>query len=190
MQTTDMRLIIYEPVSADVNAFVEFWSARYTGEYDEFYESNVGQDLTEERILAWFEWKNGTALSRPKRKSVLRNFVGRRGELADVLVESHAELLARFSEGGVIWRIFWLHCWQPERFPIYDQHVHRAMRFIQTGKPEEIPLTDADKIHAYLSDYMPFHARFDGLPHRTVDKALWALGKFVGENNFPHEAQR
>jgi hypothetical protein len=78
VQTADMRLIIYEPVCADVKAFVEFWSARYTGEDDEFYESNVGQDLTEERILKWFELKNGTALSGPKRKSVLRNFVAAR----------------------------------------------------------------------------------------------------------------
>jgi hypothetical protein len=75
-----------------------------------------------------------------------------------MLDESPSELLARFREGGVIWRIFWLHCWQPERFPIYDQHVHRAMRFLQTGKPDEIPLREADKIRAYLSDYMPFHA--------------------------------
>jgi hypothetical protein len=30
-----------------------------------------------------------------------------------------------------------------------------------------------------------FYARFDGLPHGAVDKALWAFGKFLSESNFP-----
>jgi hypothetical protein len=140
--------------------------------------------------LDWFEWKNGTPLSGPKKNSVLRNFVARRDELASLQDESPARLLAHFSEGGVIWRIFWLHCWQPKRFPIYDQHVHRAMQFIETGVKEEIPAKDEAKIRAYLEQYMPFHARFDGTPQRNVDKALWAFGKFIGENSFPLEPIR
>lgn len=186
-----MRLIIYEPVKADMRAFVEFWSKRYTGYDDDFYEANVGQELTETRILEWFEWKNGTPLSDLKKKSVLKNYVARRHDLATIPAdETPAQLLARFSGGGAIWRIFWLHCWQPARFPIYDQHVHRAMRFIEAGVLQEIPAKDPDKILAYIDQYMPFHARFDGLPHRAVDKALWAFGKFLGENNFPYEAVR
>src|ERR1022692_1085674 len=190
-QGADMQMIIYEPVKADVKAFVDFWSKRYTGYDDDFYEANVGQELTEARIMEWFAWKNGTPLSVLKRNSVLNNFVARRGELATIPAdETPAQLLARFSDGGVIWRIFWLHCWQPARFPIYDQHVHRAMRFMETGVREEIPAKDQDKIRAYIDQYMPFYARFDGLPHRAVDKALWAFGKFIGENNFPYEAHR
>jgi hypothetical protein len=186
-----MQLIIYEPVKADMNAFVAFWSARYTGYDDAFYEANVGQELTEERILEWFAWKNRTPLSELKRKSVLKNFAARRGELAAIRADEPAsDILARFGEGGAIWRIFWLHCWRPLRFPIYDQHVHRAMRFIQAGVREEIPAKDVDKINAYIGQYIPFHARFDGLPHRDVDKALWAFGKFINENNFPCEPVR
>jgi hypothetical protein len=186
----DVRLIIYEPVSTDAKAFIKFWSTRYTGYDDRFYEANIGQELTEARILEWFQWKNGTPLSGQKKNSVLRNFVARRDELADLRDETPAELLAHFREGGAIWRIFWLHCWQPKRFPIYDQHVHRAMRFIESGAREEIPGKDQDKICAYIEQYMPFHARFVELPHRAVDKALWAFGKFIGENNFPLEPIR
>jgi len=113
--------IIYQPVSADPKTFIDFWSARYTVDDEKFYQDNIGQELTETRILEWFTWKNGTPLSELKRKFVLRNFVTRRGELDDVSRnEAASDLLARFSEGGAIWRIFWLHCWQPERFPIYD----------------------------------------------------------------------
>ena len=32
--------------------------------------------------------------------------------------------------GGAIWRIFWLHVQHTQHFPIYDQHVHRAMAFL------------------------------------------------------------
>ncbi|MGA2301494.1 MAG: hypothetical protein ABSG77_12490 [Candidatus Acidiferrum sp.] len=186
-----MQLIIYQPVNADPKAFIDFWAARYTGYDEKFYEANVGQELTETRILEWFTWKNGTPLSEPKRKSVLRNFVARRGELDQVpRDETASDLLTRFGEGGAIWRIFWLHCWQPARFPIYDQHVHRAMRFIHAGVLEEIPGKDPQKIRVYLDSYMAFHAGFDGIGSRLVDKALWAFGRFLKENNFPREAHR
>jgi hypothetical protein len=183
-----MRLIVYEPVKADGKAFVEFWSGRYSGYDDDFYEANLGQELTETRILDWFEWKNGRPLSAQKRNSVLKNFVARTGELESIPAnETPTQILNRFSDGGAIWRIFWLHCWQPTRFPIYDQHVHRAMRFIESGVLDEIPTNDREKILAYTEQYLPFHALFDGFPHRVVDKALWAFGKFIGENNFPTE---
>ena len=61
------------------------------------------------------------------------------------------------------------------------------MRFIESGLVEEIPANDRDKIIAYIKQYMPFHALFDGFPQRAVDKALWAFGKFIGQNNFPLE---
>lgn len=186
-----MHLIVYQPIAAAPSAFIDFWAARYTGYDEAFYQANIGKELTEVRILEWFTWKNGTPLSEAKRKSVLKNFVSRRGELDCVRPdETAADLLSRFREGGAIWRIFWLHCWQPSRFPIYDQHVHRAMRFIQAGVLEEIPGNDPQKIRSYLDSYMLFHAQFDGMGFRLVDRALWAFGKFLNENTFPHEPPR
>lgn len=189
-----MRLIVYEPMQADQKAFVSFWADRYTGDDDNFYEANVGRELTEERIEAWFAWKSGKrnkngemVLSERKLESIRKHFVSRRLEFQQLTFdETAASLLERFSDGGVH-RIFWLHCWQPTRFPIYDQHVHRAMRFIQAGAREEIPLRDALKVRAYIDQYMPFHAQFTGLPQRAVDKALWAYGKFLGDYSFPED---
>jgi hypothetical protein len=98
-----VQLIIYEPVGADPKVFVDFWAARYTGYDDDFYYANVGQELTQARILDLFEWKNGRRLSEEKRDSVLRNFVARRGELDQIgQDEAAAALLSRFSEGGPI----------------------------------------------------------------------------------------
>lgn len=83
-----MQLEIYQPVKATPSAFIDFWAARYTGYDDDFYTANVGQELTESRILEWFTWKNGTPLSKAKRESVLRNFVARRGEF-DLVPHDH-----------------------------------------------------------------------------------------------------
>lgn len=186
-----VQLIIYQPEWVSRNAFVEFWSARYQYGNGKLYDENIGRELTEKRILELFTWKNGILLSVNKLNSVTRNFVARRAELADVDANANVEqFLEVFNSGGAIWRIFWLHCWYPQRFPIYDQHVHRAMRFIETGRVDEIPKTDPDKIKTYTSEYQPFHDRFAGLDTRSVDKSLWAFGKFIKENNFPTQPTR
>lgn len=180
-----MPLFIYTPVHATPSQFVEFWGRRYPNSDEHLYDNNIGLDLTEQRITELFLWKNGGPLSGKKQLAV-RRFVEHTGELKQCLPDqSAADLLYRFSDGGAIWRIFWLHCWQPLRFPIYDQHVHRAMVFIQTGQLEEIPTYDPRKIEAYVRRYLPFHAEFDGMEGRTVDKALWAYGKFLKEPSFP-----
>lgn len=181
-----MPMIIYQPLQANQQQFVEFWSLRYEYAQENLYLNNVGQALTEQGILELYQWKNGTPLSARKLTSVHRNFVQRRGELAQLQPNVTAnDFLAHFNNGGAIWRIFWLHCWQPNRFPIYDQHVHRAMAFISNGVPEEIPQYDPRKIEAYIDRYLPFHAQFAAIDGRAVDKALWAFGKFINEVNFP-----
>jgi len=166
--------------------FVEFWKKRYFYADEHLYTENIGLELTEERILSLFLWKNGTPLSNLKQASVLKNFIERRQELARLQPDINAgDFLHHFKDGGAIWRIFWLHCWKPLRFPIYDQHVHRAMAFIQNGKSEEIPKYDPRKVESYLQRYLPFHSTFSGIDGRDSDKALWAFGKFLNESNFP-----
>ena len=179
-------MLIYQPLQANQQQFVNFWSLRYEYAEENLYADNVGKELTEQRILELYRWKNGTPLSDKKLASVHRNFIQRRNELAQIQPnESANDFLARFTNGGAIWRIFWLHCWQPNQFPIYDQHVHRAMAFIENGVREEIPQNDPRKIEAYIARYLPLHAQFSAIDGRAVDKALWAFGKFINEVNFP-----
>jgi len=192
-------MLIYKRSHASSTEFFDFWRRVYGDDKKErLYSDNIRHELTEQRILDLFEWKNGSRLSKRKGASVRRNFVERRRELDQLQPDQKVEdLLAHFPEGGVIFRIFWLHCWRPDRFPIYDQHVHRAMAFILNGQQEEIPAADAPKIASYIQRYMPFHATFDSIDipsvdralDRTVDKALWAFGKFLADNpNFPTAA--
>jgi hypothetical protein len=169
--------------------FVERWVPLYDYPLEDLYSDRIGRPLTSDSVLALFEWKNGGRLSRRKQASVEVNYIARLKELESLPGETTAEaFLKRFNHGGAIWRIYYLHLWAPDKYPIYDQHVHRAMEMIETGRSAEIPTGDRAKIAAYLTRYIPFYRAFDGLNPRRVDKALWACGKYMkGLANAPIE---
>ncbi len=161
----------------DSEQFLAFWDRLY-GDFDEeFYTANIGKPLTPELIKKWFVWKNGTPLSPKKAKSILQYSLPEEEIAADADNATVVEYLNR--PGGAIWRIFFLHLQHPTKFPIYDQHVHRAMAVMRGLPNHEIPLHNPTKVRTYLGEYIPFFARFDGHPHRQVDRALWACGRFL-----------
>ncbi|MGB8412392.1 MAG: hypothetical protein WCE23_06155, partial [Candidatus Binatus sp.] len=82
-----------------------------------------------------------------------------------------------------------LHCCRPE-FPMYDQHVHRAMTFIEEGQRDELgKKPDHRKIEIYLTRYLSFYKeQFVRIEPRRVDKALWAFGKFLKTSGLPEPA--
>jgi len=163
-----------------VEAFVDQWSQWYSDPSEELYASNIGRSLTPERILSLFEWKNGGSLSRRKLTSAKYNYIGRLREVATLAEDTTpGEFLQLFHEGGAIWRIFWLHCWKPERFPIYDQHVHRAMEYIRARRCGEIPKSDRMIVTSYIQANLPFWEKLPAMPDRRVDKALWVFGRFL-----------
>jgi hypothetical protein len=157
--------------------FVRFWEQLYSGYDEDFYQENIGQPLTEERIAGWFVWKNGTRLSAKKTKAIHRFLSPEEHIDHAASTKALQEFLNR--PGGAIWRIFWLHLQHPEHFPIYDQHVHRAMAFMLNWPDLEIPDSNPVKVRTYLADYRTFFARFDGCNHRQVDRALWSFGRFL-----------
>src|SRR5436190_1846416 len=85
--------------------FVRFWEQLYFGYDEDFYQENIGQPLTEERIKEWFEWKNGTPLSAKKIKAIRRYLAPEEQIDAPGSTEALQEFLNR--SGGAIWRIFW-----------------------------------------------------------------------------------
>jgi len=121
-----MNLRILIPQESNFFEFVDFWSQQYNYSKESLYDDNIGKELTEERILELFRWKNGSILSQKKLKSVYDNYIND----TTVFPEHPSDEFTKeqlMKSGGAIWRIFWLHCHYPVRFPIYDQHVHRAI---------------------------------------------------------------
>ncbi len=170
---------------AQPREFIDFWARHYSNPLEHLYSENIDRPLTAESVHHLFEWKNNGVLSSKKWTSVEEHYVKHIEEVKKLPETTDAAaFLKQFPNGGPIWRIFWLHCWRPCRFPIYDQHVHRAMAYIENRQPNEIPQKDTDKEDQYLKRYLPFHARFDGVNQRQVDKALWSYGKFLKTNPF------
>lgn len=181
-----MKMITYKPINTNMEDFVTFWSQCYEYNNEKVYDDNIRGDIDKDKLNNLFKWKNGYRLSKRKLKSIQKNFIARLDELSQLDKNADAkQCLEKFNHGGAIWRIFFLHCWNQKAFPIYDQHVHRAMEFIEKGIPGEIPSGDEKKIDSYLNMYIPFHKQFEKFDHRKVDKALWAFGKFLKESNFP-----
>jgi hypothetical protein len=175
-----MKLPTFEISPSSHGEFIRFWANLYTDKHEEHYSHNIGKKLTPESVKELFLWKNSGNPSDLKNKSIEGNFVAKLEEVNNLPKETTPEeFLKKFSRGGAIWRIFFLHIWQPEKYPIYDQHVHRAMMFLRDGKRMEIPTKTQEKIATYLSDYIPFHGQFQDDGNRSVDKALWTFGKFL-----------
>lgn len=159
---------------------VEFWNRQYSYRNESLYAQNIARPLTQNRIRELFRWKNGGKLSQSKQQSAEKHFIKRFDELRDFSGDFEAAaFLHRFQGSGPIWRIFFLHIHRPEAFPIFDQHVFRAMRFIQAGQLAELPSNPGTRIHIYDQEYRPFYKGFGARRYRMVDKALWAFGKFL-----------
>ena len=138
--------------------------------------------LTDDRIAQWFKWKNGSPLSQAKTQSILRYSSPEERISHDTSADELRAFLSR--PGGVIWRVFWLHLQHPELYPIYDQHVHRAMAFMLNWPEIEIPASDAKRIRNYLEYYRPFFSRFQECDSRLVDRALWSFGLFLKDKAY------
>jgi hypothetical protein len=169
------NVLVHEQVGEA--AFVNHWAAEYRDKRPQLYRRNIGKKkLTQKRIWELFEWKNGGPIAKHKRVSIQRNYVDRR----PAVPKSDRDSLVRFicQPGGAIWRIFWLHCRAPNLYPIFDQHVYRAMRRLQ-GLSDEIPQNTLEKARAYVDEYLPFHRRLKTRNKRKLDNALWVYGKYM-----------
>ena len=161
----------------DIDQFIKHWSSKYFDSNEQKYDSNINRPLTEISRLELFEWKNGMKLSEKKRKSVLDNYPLRFED------DEEERYLNHQRDGGPIYNIFYLHCLNPSRWPIYDQHAYRAMRYIKTGEVVEIPKSPKIVYESYQNKYIPFikevfWEQYE-CNYRNVDKALFEYGKFL-----------
>jgi hypothetical protein len=198
MASQDDRRFVYTRTPASHQEFIEFWAMRYYDANEHLYTQNIRGPHTDNSLRDLFYWKEGPQYFEGKWQGMYDNFVSKRAQAAGLPPDISAkDFLNLFPVGGRIYRIFWLHCWYPNRFPIYDQHVHRAMTFIQEGRAEELEkYSDAKAIDSYVSRYIPFHEPYamcnlpfdpnkDGIPSRNADRALFTFGKSLRTSSMP-----
>jgi len=158
--------------------FIRYWSEAYDYADEDSYTNNIGKPLTKRRLMELFRWKNGREISAGKKASIVRNYLPHvRGAKSE---DDVWNLIG--GPGGAIWNIFFAHCLMPDTFPMYDQHVHRAMMYLGTGQACELPNGKRAVIDCYRDHYIDFLEAFEGVAPRSVDRALWAFGKFVKLN--------
>ncbi|MHB1100477.1 MAG: hypothetical protein ACYCZR_13075 [Burkholderiales bacterium] len=157
----------------NLNEFIEHWSQRYFDNSEEKYTDNIGKPLTEKSRQELFEWKNGSTISQRKWESIVHNYP------LEFSGDCEERYLNHTQEGGAIWNIFYLHCLDQKKWPIFDQHTYRAMKYLQTGFVQEIGNTKQQKFVAYTQEYTPFLNSLGQHDSRKTDKALFAFGQFL-----------
>jgi hypothetical protein len=123
---------------------------------------------------------NGVNLSRQKLASVRANYFNDWKE--DDLLE--CRYLDPHKDGGPVWNIFYLHCRQPQRYPIYDQNTYRAMIYIRERVIcDTFPENSPEFVYeSYKQSYRPFVDDIRGMADRdlrTIDRALYTFGQFL-----------
>jgi hypothetical protein len=185
-----LRLCIRRLVPVNLREFVAYWRPTGRSALGQLYDRNIGKPLTAPRLEELFTWKNQRRLSARKAKSVRDNFVARIAEARRLPPGTRPEaFLRRFDRGGAIWRVFFLHCWNP-RYPIYDQNVHRAMAFALGMANREIPRGNREKIRSYLECYLPFWRSLRYTDQRELDRALLRFGSFLRREGQADQASR
>lgn len=85
---------------------------------------------------------------------------------------------------GLIWTIFVLHCFYPEVYPLYDQHVYRAYKFMVSEGKESHNSAAND-----WNEYVKYKGFFNDLLNELnidywkLDRGLWAYGKHLKQFN-------
>jgi hypothetical protein len=178
----DKQHLSFEISFNDVGAFIDHWASRYgddKGRDEAFYDPYIGKDKRDMDVLTpLFMWKNGGVIAARKLEGIRKNYF-------DDWTDDNG-LEARYldprKDNGPIWNIFYLHCRQPNRYPIFDQHAHRAMVYIQTGTICEDLTSDHELVYKSYDNYRCFvkGVQQDGKHElRTIERALYTFGRFL-----------
>ncbi|MCL4550410.1 MAG: hypothetical protein M1480_13690 [Bacteroidetes bacterium] len=175
-----MSLSIYSFSETDQETFINFWSNKYQYSLENLYVHNIQPPLSENSVLNLFHWKNGMRLSTAKLQSVRNNYIALLDNLPELNnLEQGRNYYAQLN-GRMIWNLFWLHCINPNLFPIFDQHTYRACNYILNNAVAELSeLNDNEKINFYFDTYIQFFNEFHNNENRRIDKAFFMFGRFL-----------
>lgn len=170
--------------NTDCRNFIEFWSSLYDYSHEALYKLTEKEQFTLADVQSLYEWKNGSRLSQAKQEA-LNKITDKLTTINELKIHFNLdEFNTEFEHVSAIWKIFLLHIIAPTQYPIFDQHVARSYYYIVENRCREIPLKKQDREKLYREKYLVF---FEGivqqdLPHKKVDEALWAFGKFLKTN--------
>ena len=181
MQDTNLLKLSYHSVSP--KEFITFWSSFYNYPLEELYINRISKNqFSSNDLTKLFEWKNGSRLSAKKQKT-FQKIINKLDVINDLKKEFSLNIFQdkfKFIK-GIIWKIYLLHLIAPSEYPIFDQHVCRALYFITKNQKKEIPSQNRVKEKLYFDEYVTFFNKLSegGVSRKKLDEALWAFGKFL-----------
>lgn len=174
--------------SGSLQEFISFWSKLYVYDNAVLYERIHNTTLSEDDLKDLYKWKNGMKLSQAKEKSLNTKIISKIDTVNNLRAASNFDLeyfLKEFKQVSVVWKVFLLHILKPNRFPIYDQHVHRAYRFINNQSSDGIKasMNESVKLKFYFEEYYPFVRESKITDLKKMDEAFFAFGQFINIGN-------
>lgn len=170
--------------------FVACWSKLYNYQekrnLEAKYDNNIRQyPISEDNIRELFEWKNGIENISSSKSNFVQEIVKQLPKIKELNeIWDEAEFIRFFdpAKGAAIWNIYLMHIVNPDQNPIFDQHVYRAYRYLQSKEIKEIGYSNRNKFALYRTEYRPFLSKLQketNCDPREIDKAMWAFGRFL-----------
>ena len=125
--------LLHSQANISLCTFINFWSKLYTFSNEAIYTESINKEtFTKTDIQNLYKWKNGMKLSVLKQKS-LDTKIKAKLSIINVFKKNDGIDLESFKNEfknlTAVWKIFLLHIIKPDKYPIYDQHIHRAFLF-------------------------------------------------------------
>lgn len=188
-----MEYIIFKNQTTSLNEFIDFWKQLYVDTNDKLlYSPTIAKhEFDGTDIQKLYEWKNQSILSSKKQKSLDEKIKGKLNLINQLKTQENIDLDV-FNEDfsnlkTAVWRIFLLHIIKPEKFPIYDQHIHRAYNFIHGLPYQDIDdkIKDKLKLDFYFKKYLPFiNDECKGISLKKIDEAMYCFGQFLKQKKY------
>lgn len=186
-----MRLtfpVLTKTQSGSLEEFISFWSRLYAYDNAVLYDKIHHKVLSEKDIKDLYQWKNGMKLSEAKEQSLNTKIIKKIKIINNLRATNNIDLdyfLKEFKEVSVVWKVFLLHIISPSLYPIYDQHIHRAYRFMHNEPSDGISasMNEATKLKFFFEEYYPFVKESKIKDLKKMDEAFFAFGQFIKLGN-------
>lgn len=171
----------------DFSVFVRQWNSFYNYDNMNLYDDNIEKKtFTKDDLTNLFIWKNGTNLSESKKKSLEKNVLSKLDLINKFKKRFNINtFLEEFKDVSFVWRIFLLHIVNPNDYPIYDQHIHRAFLFFNKDssfKEIDNNISKKQKDAFYFGNYIHFITKLrvvDNYKIQDLDRAFFSFGQFL-----------
>ena len=180
--------VLTKTQSGSLEEFISFWSRLYAYDNAALYDKIHHKVLSEKDIKDLYQWKNGMKLSEAKEQSLNTKIIKKIKIINSLRATTEIDLdyfLKEFKEVSVVWKVFLLHIIRPNRYPIYDQHIHRAHRFMNNEASDGIKasMNESVKLKFYFEEYYPFVKESKIKDLKKMDEAFFAFGQFINLGN-------